>query len=320
MTICPITYLNCRGKYSEQGLKKLSRNLTTLDDLPFTAEEQIREAASRASKLSIQGVQPKLSAVLSPKQHSFEFVDKGGRYNLKPQNPQYLQLPENEDLTMRLAKAAGVNVPLHGMVYSKDNSMTYFIKRFDRVGRNRKVAVEDFAQLTGRTRSTKYDSSMEQVIAAIDRFCTFPVLERVKLFRLTVVNFLLGNEDMHLKNFSLITDDGKTSLSPAYDLVNTTIALSNPEEEIALPLKGKKRKINGSLLISYFGTDRLNLNTRIVFSVLGDILDAILEWDRLIAVSFLCDELKNKYQALVFKRKEALFRGLPKDLKNRLMS
>ncbi len=115
MSICPITYEVCEGKYSPGGLQMLSRSLRELHDLPYTALDQVIEAAARAPKMSIQGVQPKLSAVLNTRKNGFEFVDTGGRYILKPQNPQYRSLPENEDLSMRLAGAAGVPVPLHGM-------------------------------------------------------------------------------------------------------------------------------------------------------------------------------------------------------------
>lgn len=71
-------------------------------------------------------------------------------------------LPENEDLSMRLAAAAGLDTPLHGLIYAKDGSLTYFIKRFDQIGRNRKLAVEDFAQLMGLDRDTKYDASNQR--------------------------------------------------------------------------------------------------------------------------------------------------------------
>jgi serine/threonine-protein kinase HipA len=134
--------------------------------------------------MSVQGIQPKLSATLNVSRQRFEVVDIGGHYILKPQNPQFPQLPENEDLSMRLAGAAGIDVPLHGLVYSKDGSFTYFIKRFDRIGRNKKLAVEDFAQLFGLSRETKYDASMEKVAAVIEKYCTFPALEKIKLFRL----------------------------------------------------------------------------------------------------------------------------------------
>ena len=95
MSICPITYETCEGKYSQKGLRMLSRNLRQLEDLPYTAADQVFEAAARAPKMSIQGVQPKLNAVLNTRKNGFELVDTGGRYILKPQNPQYRHLPEN---------------------------------------------------------------------------------------------------------------------------------------------------------------------------------------------------------------------------------
>jgi len=156
MNRCPITYEDCQGgRYSLGGLKKLSPRLRSLKDFPFSAEEQVREAIFRAAKMSIQGVQPKLSVRLNVKEEIFEIVDKGGHYILKPQTVHYKEVPENEDVTMRLAKQIGIDVPLHGLLYSKDGSMTYFIRRFDRAGRNKKIPVEDFAQLSGKDRETK---------------------------------------------------------------------------------------------------------------------------------------------------------------------
>jgi serine/threonine-protein kinase HipA len=216
MNRCPITYEECEGgKYSLKGLKQLSPRLKSLKDFPFSAEEQVREAIARAAKMSIQGVQPKLSVHLNVKNENFEIVDTGGRYIFKPQTTNYREVPENEDVTMRLAKLIEIDVPLHGLVYSKDDTMTYFIRRFDRVGRNKKIPVEDFAQLSGKDRETKYESSMEQIISLIEQFCTFPSIEKLKLFNLTLFNYLVGNEDMHLKNFSVIRRDLKVELSPA---------------------------------------------------------------------------------------------------------
>lgn len=242
MKRCPITYekISDQENYSQRGLRLLSPQLKNLSPLDLSADEQRQEAIARVGKMSIQGVQKKLSAKLKIKEGSFEIVDQNGHYILKPQSDIYPELPENEAITMTLAKTIGLEVPVHGLVYSKDNSLTYFIKRFDRIGHNKKLALEDFAQLSGEDRHTKYKSSMEKVIAIIEQFCTFPKIEFVKLFKLTLFNFLVGNEDMHLKNFSLITRDRKISISPAYDLLNSTIAQKNTKEEIALPLKGKK--------------------------------------------------------------------------------
>ena len=158
MNYCPITYAPCGdNRYSEAGLRLLSPGLKFLKDLEYTAEEQRIEAYNRASKMSIQGVQPKLSAKLNIKEGKFDIVDKGGRYILKPQHHLYPEMPENEDLTMRLAGEIGLEIPFHGLIWSKDNSLTYFIKRFDRKGQNDKVPVEDFAQLAGLSRDTKYE-------------------------------------------------------------------------------------------------------------------------------------------------------------------
>lgn len=108
MNRCPITYEPCEGLYSKNGLRRLSRQLRDLQPLSFTSQELRQEAAARASKMSIQGVQPKLSARLQVKEQRFALVDSGGQYILKPQTADYLQVPENEDLTMRLAALVGI--------------------------------------------------------------------------------------------------------------------------------------------------------------------------------------------------------------------
>lgn len=304
MNICPLTYQPCGDKkYSDKGLKLLSRNLTQLKDLPLTQEEQLREAAIRSDKMSVQGVQPKLSAKLNAKDEIFDVVDRGGEYILKPQNNFYPELPENESLTMKLAELIGIEVPISGLIYSSDGKFTYFIKRFDRYGRNKKLSVEDFAQLSGRSRETKYDYSMEKLVTLVNTFCTFPAIEKVKLFRLTIFNYLIGNEDMHLKNFSLITRDNKVELSPAYDLLNTTIVVPRTQEEIALPIAGKKRNLSAKILIDYFAKERLKLNDTIISQVLIKIDTELMNWENLIRVSFLSNDMKEKYLEILGKRR-----------------
>lgn len=303
MNRCPISYDACGKKlYSENGLKFLSPVLKKIALLDYTAEELRTEAMLRASKMSIQGVQPKLSAILNIKDGRFEIVDKKGRYILKPQHHIFPELPQNEDLTMRLAATIGIDVPLHGLVYSKDHSLTYFIKRFDRKGQKDKVPVEDFAQLSGMSRDTKYNYSMEKLVKLIDDFCSFPAIEKAKLFRLVLFNFLVGNEDMHLKNYSVIIRNGKTELSPAYDLLNTTIVLKGEIEEIALSINGRKSNLNANLLIQYFGKERNDLTDKVIDRILDTIRNAIPSWFRLIDVSFLSRELKEKYISLLQKR------------------
>ncbi len=299
MNKCLLTYEAIdKGNYQAAALIRLARGLTDIRELPLDAAALRQEAAARADKMSIQGVQTKLSAMLSIKDQGFKFVDRGGRYILKPQSERYAHLPENEDLTMHLASTVGIEVPQHGLARAQDGSLVYFIKRFDRSGQKEKIATEDFSQLLGYSRETKYDASMEKLVTVLDEHCTFPALEKKKLFERTVFNYLVGNEDMHLKNFSLITDKELTRLSPAYDFLSSSIVLRDPEE-LALPLKGKKRGVTRNLLVSYFANERMGLNDKTIKAVLDTFTLAIPTWEVWIAKSFLPDDLKDKYLSLL---------------------
>lgn len=303
MNRCPITYELCgNDKYSEKGLRMIAPKLTQLNDLPYTAAELRQEAANRAKKLSIQGVQPKLSATISIIEQEFKIVDQFGTYIIKPQNDLFPELPQNEDVTMRMAKVFGLDVPFHGMLYAKDGSLSYFIKRFDRYGKGKKLATEDFAQLTGNTRDTKYRFTMEKLVPVIDEFCSFPAIEKADFFKRILFCYVTGNEDMHLKNFSLITKNEKTTLTPVYDFLNSSIAIKNPEEEIALTLKGKKRNLKASDFMDYYAKERLQLNEKTIATILEQMHNAIPKWKELLEISFLSDDMKEKYFNLLEKR------------------
>ena len=307
MSRCPITYEEITsGRYSKTGLNKLNPALKDLQPLPLDRREQIQEAQKRMTKMSIAGVQPKLSARLSVKDQTFIIVDKHGSYILKPELSDYEEVPQNEDLTMRMAGVCGIDVPFHGLIYAKDDSMLYFIRRFDRTGRTGKIHVEDLAQVAGLTRETKYDYSMEKVVTLIEDYCTFPMVEKMKLFRRILFCWLTGNEDMHLKNFSLIHKDGKIALSPAYDLLNTTIVLANPAEEMALPLQGKKSNFSYDMFFDYFGVERLGLNGKVLGNIEEELRQSFPEWRRLVAISFLSDEKKEAYVRVLEQRKQVL--------------
>ena len=303
MNRCPITYELCGSeKYSLKGLAMIAPKLTFLNDLPFSAAEQRQEAANRAKKLSIQGVQPKLSAVISVVNQQFEIVDQFGNYIIKPQNDIFPELPQNEDVTMKMAKVYGLDVPLHGLIYSKDGSLSYFIKRFDRYGRGKKHATEDFAQLTGNSRDTKYNYTMEKLVKVIEEYCTFPAIEKADFFKRILFCFITGNEDMHLKNFSVITKSGKTTLTPLYDFINSSISINDPQEELALSLKGKKSNFKATELLDYYAKERLELTNKTIDSILFDMNKSVSKWTELIEISFLSDKMKEKYLKLMNDR------------------
>jgi serine/threonine-protein kinase HipA len=301
---CPITYEEIVGNeyYSSRGLYLLSPSLRQLDTFPYTIKEQLLEARQRAEKISIQGVQPKLSAILDLKKNRFVVADRDGTFILKPQNPFYEQLPENEDLSMKLASLV-IETPLHGMIYCADHSLTYFIRRFDRDKRNKKkLPLEDFTQLAQVSRNNKYDYSMEKLAKLVDLYCSFPLIEKTKLLYRVLLNYLIGNEDMHLKNFSLLTVANVIQLAPAYDFVNTTIVMPVVKEEIALPLHGKKNNLTKKDIIDYYGYQCLQLPPSVINKILRDFTKILPECESIIKISFLNEVFKKKYLNLFLSR------------------
>jgi len=294
-----------QGPYSPAGLRLLDRRLQSLAPLPYTKDQLLEEAAARAVKMSIQGMQAKVSTVLRVTEGHMEIVDNGGRYIVKPPHLVYAELPENEALTMSLAATLGIEVPVHGLLQNGDQTHSYFVRRFDRAGWSRRP-VEDFAQLSGASRDTKYDSSTERLIEIIDRFCTFPTLERIKFFDRLLCAYLTGNEDMHLKNWSLITRDDKVELSPAYDLLNSTIPNPRSREELALPLHGKKSNLQANDFWCYLASDRLGLSSALIEQTRTRFADACAGWPARIEASFLSAQMKIRYLALLTERRERL--------------
>ncbi len=308
---CLLTYEDLKKNekyYSKSGLHFLHPKLEGLKIFPYSQDQQNQEAQKLAGKISIQGVQPKLSARLNIKENKFELVERGGTFIMKPQTANYPELPQNEDLTMHLAALAGIEVPWHGLIVSQDKSLTYVIKRFDRRGRGKKIAQEDFAQLIGASRTTKYEASMEKVAEVLD-FCSFPTIEAIKLFDRIIFSFLVGNEDMHLKNFSLTrAESGKVMLTPAYDFLNSTIAMASESEELALSLNRKRSNFNPTDFISY-AISELYMPEAMAKKKIRSMLTCVPVWLQKIESSFLSAKMKKKYSCLVKQRAARLKLG-----------
>jgi serine/threonine-protein kinase HipA len=143
---------------------------------------------------------------------------------------------------------------------------------------------------------------MELVAGVVERFCTFPVLDRIRLFERTLFSFLVGNENMHMKNFSLLTRGDVVELAPAYDFLSTTLALPNPQEEFALPLRGKKSNLTRCDLFRYFARERLQLNDAALAGVVTRFREALPQWGGLIERSFLSPALQGRFRALLESR------------------
>jgi serine/threonine-protein kinase HipA len=269
--------------------------------LPYT-RAQISELATQVirSQITVTGAQPKLSLDLTeenaPKR--FTIVGLWGKYILKPQTELYSQLPENEDLTMHLAKIAGINTVPHSLVRFADGEFCYLTKRIDRTEKGKKLPMEDMCQLTERLTEYKYKGSYEQIAKTILKFSATPKLDLVNFWELVLFCYLTGNADMHLKNFSLYgKTQGQYLLTPAYDLLSTALAMPEDTEELALNLNGKKRKLKRLDFETAFLQS--GMDKKVTENIFEKFDKIVPKWIDFIEKSFLNDELKEKYIALI---------------------
>jgi serine/threonine-protein kinase HipA len=174
----------------------------------------------------------------------FTIIDNKSNFIIKPQNEIYKYLPENEDLCMHLASEFGIRTAKHSLVKLPSGSFAYITKRFDRINEE-KLACEDLCQLTETLTEHKYRGSYEKVGKTIRQFSTQSGFDVINFFELVLFNFIIGNADMHLKNFSMLeTEYGDFSLSPSYDLISTHLVIKGETEQMSLTINGKKNKIS----------------------------------------------------------------------------
>ena len=266
------------------------------EDLDQLAEQVIR------AQTSLTGVQPKLSLNLSKHEGCSRLTIVGlwGEYIFKPQTEDYPQLPENEDLTMHLAQAAKISVVPHSLIRLADGRLGYITKRIDRTKTGEKIDMEDMCQLTLHPTEYKYKGSYEQIAKTIAQYSSVPKLDLTNYMQLLLFCFVTGNNDMHLKNFSLYRPSENYQLTPAYDLLNVAIANPNDKEELALSLSGRKAKLRLEDFLSAAKT--MGLEENVVLRLIAGLHKALPQWRTLIRRSFLSEEMKNKYEELIISR------------------
>ena len=270
------------------------------EDLDELAEQVIR------AQTALTGVQPKLSLNLGKHEGSNRLTIVGlwGDYIFKPQTDNYPQLPENEDLTMHLAEAAKISVVPHSLIRLADGRLGYITKRIDRTTDGQKIDMEDMCQLTLHPTEYKYRSSYEQIAKTIVQHCDTPKLALVNYMQLLLFCFVTGNNDMHLKNFSLYRPADSYQLAPAYDLVNVSIANPNDKEELALTLSGRKNKLKLDHFLQAAAT--MGLEEKVVLRLIANMNKALPKWKSLIHSSFLSEDMKKAYEDTIVKRLERL--------------
>ena len=259
------------------------------------------------SQVTITGVQPKLSVDLEKEkggEKRFTIVGLWGGYILKPQTEQYANLPENEDLTMHLARLAKINTVPHSLIRFKDGSLAYITKRIDRDKKGNKIPMEDMCQLTEKLTEQKYKGSHEQIAKKIVEFPAYPVLDLINYVEILLFCYLTGNADMHLKNFSLYKKIKETTLTPAYDLLSTKLVIPEDTEELALTLNGKKRKLKRSDFDNLLKT--MKVEDKVIENTYNKFRKVLPLWYDFIDISFLPNQMKIDYKALIEHRSSIL--------------
>lgn len=310
-----IKCLSCYKELAENEIdfhSKCSKKIfgSTTPPLIEFDSKQLEELAKEliVKSVAVTGVQPKLSLNLISdinKQSRFTIVDLEGNYILKPASKEYIDLPENEDLTMHLAELVKIKTATHTLIRLNSGELAYLTKRFDRKNED-KIAVEDFCQLTENLTEHKYRGSIEKIGKLIYQLTKNSGFEAQKLFEIVLFNYLTANADMHLKNYSLIENDfNEYELSPAYDLLNTLLLIPNDKEESALTINGKKNRLK----IEDFNqlAKTLKIPNKSVESIYKRFIKIRLKWIDFVEISFLNKDTKQAYIETLNTRFNKLF-------------
>lgn len=257
---------------------------------------------------TVTGVQKKMSLHLSTEGKArFTLSNYPTGYILKPQVEEFEALPEAEQLVMCMADAAKISTVPHGLVKDKEN-LAYITKRIDRIGGNDKkcvkmLAMEDFCQLDLRLTQDKYRGSYERCAKIIQKYSSRKGLDLTELYLRIVFSFVVGNSDMHLKNFSLIETEEKSGeyvLSPAYDLLPVNVIMPEDTEQLALTLNGKKTNICRKDFLVF--ADGCGIIRKSAERMMDKIISMREQFLSMCNESLLPEKLKGSFVNLIYER------------------
>ena len=278
-------------------------------ELPYSLDELDTLAAQVIqSQTTLTGVQAKLSLHLDRHNGSKRLTIVGlwGDYIFKPQTQSYKTMPENEDLTMHLAEIAKIKVVPHTLIRLKDGTLGHLTKRIDRSADGDKIPMEDMCQLTERQTEYKYKSSYEQIAKVIAKYSYAPLLDLTDFYEQVFFSWLVGNNDMHLKNFSLYAPKGKWGLTPAYDLLNVTLVNPKNDEELALTLNERKKCIKKADFVKAMETS--GIVPKVFENMVSKYHKLLPKFNEVIDMAFLDDEDKEMYKQSIAARLKRLDR------------
>ena len=276
--------------------------------LPYS-RDNMSELARRIirTSASVTGVQAKMSLDLDRGEKNepprFTIVGLWGRYIFKPQSAQYRCLPELEDVTMKMASAAGIRTVDHTLIPMADGELGYLTKRIDRDAKGGKISMLDMCQLSNRLTEHKYFGTYPQLANTVKRYSSAPMLDVQRFWEVVVFSWITGNSDMHCKNFSLIDMGGREyTLAPAYDLLPVVLADPQDTEEMAMSLTtgGEKKGFNKDSFL--LAMEESGLARPVSEKMIGRLRDSFPKWTALINGSFLPEDLKKAYIQLLNER------------------
>jgi serine/threonine-protein kinase HipA len=277
---------------SDTPILQLEYDVSQINEL---AEENV------AQRIIVTGVQPKLSMGFTKTGTEERLTIVGalnGRYILKPPYTEYPQMPELEALCMLLTQACGIETVPFLLLPLKGGELAYITKRIDRNAQGEKFAMEDACQFNERLTEHKYRGSYEQIAKGIIAFSKNPIKDVVHFYEQVIVSFLIGNNDMHLKNFSLIAKESNAyELTPAYDMIAAQLLLPEDIEDLALNINGKKRKLKRDDFNE--AMQKAHIPEKAIENLWKRIEKGIESWSALIENSFLTKERKRNFKELI---------------------
>ncbi|MBS1571624.1 MAG: HipA domain-containing protein [Bacteroidetes bacterium] len=257
------------------------------------------------TSVAIPGVQPKLSMGLikdilnnRSRRRLTVIGALGGNYILKPQNATFSEMPENEHLTMKMAEICGISTVPSSLIRLKSGELSYITKRIDRAENGAKIHMLDMFQVLEAF--DKYRGSVEKIGKAIEEYSSNTLLDLLRFYEVIIFSYFTGNNDMHLKNFSLILNNENWEFSPAYDLLNVQLHLPEDKEESALTIAGKKKKLSKNDF-NDLGL-KLGLNQKQIENTFKRFLKTENKMISLIHQSFLSKQYQELYIQLLQKR------------------
>ena len=260
---------------------------------------------------TVPGVQKKLSLHLISDHNKsrLTLVNYPTGYILKPQVAEFEALPESEQLIMSMADTAGISTVPHALIKGA-TGLAYITKRVDRNFSKNKMemlAMEDFCQLDLRLTADKYKGSYERCAKILQKYSSRIGIDMAEFYIRLIFCFLVGNSDMHLKNFSLIETAEESEqyvLSPAYDLLPVNANMPADKEQFALTMNGKKKNIRKGDFLKF--ADACGITRSTAEKLIQNLVKLTPQWLEMCEESLLPKELKERLEKIIRKRAETI--------------